>query len=224
MNKYLSTNLCKYGHPQAVGFHPTKGPKLVSGLSRLSCPLLCEAIDRYENEGGVRQMSDWLRIRDRDRDDTDWKQKGYQAANEAQKSIRMELAKDDTDKLVEKMGEYNAQRFLSSGVAGIPPSQTYNVKCLHAHVADHLCRCSSSTDETTRKEDEVGNIIGEKALAILEQRGVEIHGNDVCWQQCNANRERLATDWSYTPKKNRQKLRSTRSRRSEEKKLNESIT
>ena len=40
----------------------------------------------------------------------------------------MELAKDDTDKLVEKMGEYNAQRFLSSGVAGIPPSQTYNVK------------------------------------------------------------------------------------------------
>ena len=123
----LSTNLCKYGHPQAVGFHPTKGPKLVSGLFRLSCPLLCEAIDTYENEGGVRQMSDWLRIKDRDRDDQDWKQNGYQAANEAQKNIRMELAKDDTDKLVEKMGEYNAQRFLSSGVAGIPPSQTYNV-------------------------------------------------------------------------------------------------
>jgi len=126
----LSTNLCKYGHPQAVGLHPTKGPKLVSGLFRLSCPLLCEAIDTYENEGGVRQLSDWLRIKDkdRDRDDLDWKQNGYQAANEAQKNIRMELAKDDTNKLVQKMGEYNAQRFLSSGVAGIPPSQTYNVK------------------------------------------------------------------------------------------------
>ena len=71
-------------------------------------------------------MSDWLRTKDRY--DPDWKQNGYQAANEAQKNIRMELAKDDTDKLVEKMGEYNAQRFLSSGVAGIPPSQTYNVK------------------------------------------------------------------------------------------------
>ena len=101
----ISTNLCKYGHPQAVGFHPTRGPKLVSGLFRLSCPLLCEAIDTYENSGGVRQMSDWLRIKDRDKDDQDWKQKGYQAANEAQKNIRMELAKDDTDKLVEKMGE-----------------------------------------------------------------------------------------------------------------------
>jgi hypothetical protein len=87
-----------------------------------------------------------------------------------------------------------------------------------------LCRCSSSTDETTRKEDKEGNIIGLQALAVLEQREVEIQGNDVCWQQCNANRERQSTDWSYTPKKNRQKLRSTRNRRSEEKNHDESIT
>ena len=97
-------------------------------------------------------------------------------------------------------------------------------QCIHAHVADHLCRCSSSTDETTRKEDEGNIIIGLQALEVLEQRGLQIQGNDVCWQQCNANRERLETDWSYTPKKNRQKLRSTRSRRSEVKNHDEPIT
>eukprot|EP00571_Detonula_confervacea_P014308 CAMPEP_0172301118 /NCGR_PEP_ID=MMETSP1058-20130122/3063_1 /TAXON_ID=83371 /ORGANISM="Detonula confervacea, Strain CCMP 353" /LENGTH=330 /DNA_ID=CAMNT_0013011125 /DNA_START=80 /DNA_END=1069 /DNA_ORIENTATION=- len=190
-----STKLCQYGHPQAFGFHPTKGPKLVSGLFRLSCPLLCQAIDEYEGEGGVRQMSDWIRSKDRERDEG-WKREGYEKANEAQKDIRMELAKDDTDKLVSKMGEYNAQRFLESGVAGIPASQTYNVKCVHAHVADHLCRCpSSSPDNTNTRGNEEGNIIGEHALQILEERGVPVLGNDVCWQQCNANRQPLPSDW-----------------------------
>ena len=207
----VSSNLCKYGHPQAFGFHPTAGPKLVSGLFRLSCPLLCQAIDEYENkESGVRQMSDWVRSKDRDRRD-EWKREGYESANKAQKEIRMELAKDDMNKLASKMGEYNALRFIESGVAGIPANQTYNVKCVHAHVADHLCRCPSSSDTDTTKEG--GNIIGEQALRVLEDRGVQIMGNDVCWQQCNGNREQLPSDWQYIPKKNRHKLRSTRIRR-----------
>merc|ERR1711957_775349 len=148
----------------------------------------------------------------------EWKREGYEKANEAQKNIRMELAKDDKDKLVSKMGEYNAQKFLESGVAGIPASQTYNVKCVHAHVADHLCRCPSSTTSDTNKTTsniEEGNIIGDRALKILEGRGVSILGNNVCWQQCNADRESLPSDWNYIPAKNRQKLRSTRTRRKE---------
>jgi len=210
-----SSNLCKHGHPQAFGFHPTKGPKLVSGLFRLSCPLLCEAIDEYENEGGVRQMSDWLRRKDiGDDSDGDWKREGYEKANLAQKQIRSELAKDDKDKLVSRMGEYNANAFMESGVAGIPPSQTFNVKCIHAHVADHLCRCPSSSSNDEGKDnslgesnEEGGNIIGRHALQILEERGVPINGNDVCWQQCNVNHERVPSDWSYLAKKNRSGLR-----------------
>ena len=206
----ISTHLCKWGHPQAFGFHPTNGPKPQAGLFRLSCPLLCQAIDEYEGEGGVRQMSDWLRSKDIRDIDEDWKRKGYEKANEAQKNIRVELAKDDKYKLISRMGDYNAQRFLESGVAGIPSDQTFNVKCIHAHVADHLCRCNSSND---------GNIIGKEALKILEERGVPVLGNDVCWQQCN-NHERQPSDWKYIPKKNRQKLRSTRQRRKERPSIN----
>ena len=233
-----SSNLCKHGHPQAFGFHPTKGPKLVSGLFRLSCPLLCEAIDEYENnEGGVRQMSDWLRskdimIGDKDydydkRNSIDWKREGYEQANLAQKQIRTELAKDDQIKLIARMGEFNARAFMRSGVAGIPASQTYNVKCCHAHVADHLCRCSSSSSsssvlnndssnenndmENNNAEEDAatkgGNIIGQHTLDILEKKGVPINGNDVCWQQCNVNHERGSGDWRYLAKKNRSGLR-----------------
>lgn len=215
----VSSNVCKYGHPQAFGFHPTNGPKVVSGLFRLSCPLLCQAIDEWEGEGGVRQMSDWLRSDDRDRG-KEWKRVGYEKANEMQKRIRAELAEDDRGKLVSRMGEFNAQRFMESGVAGIPSSQTYNVKCIHAHVADHLCRCPSSNSDAnamreTAEDGSEGNIIGKQALRTLEERGLPIMGNDVCWQQCTKRNQHNPTDWKYVPKKNRQRLRSTRLRRKE---------
>ena len=200
---------CRHGFPQAFGFHPTKGPKLVSGLFRLSCPLLVQHIDEWEGQSGVREMTDWLR-----NDASGDKQKGYEAANEMQKQIRTELVADDYDKLVSRMGEFNAAKFLESGVAGIPSSQTFNVKCIHAHVADHLCRSTQSKNETNNAMN--GNIIGEHALNILQnQRGVAITGNDVCWQQCSLLHEQLPSDWNYVPKKNRQKLRSTSQRRKE---------
>ena len=203
---------CKHGFPQAFGFHPTNGKKLVSGLFRLSCPLLVQQIDEWENRGGVREATDWLR-----NDDSGVKRKGYEKANEIQKQIRSELVGgrvgDDYDKLVSRMGEYNAGKFLESGVAGIPPSQTFNVKCLHAHVADHLCRSSLSNSTSSTVG---GNVIGEYALSILQnQRGVPIFGNEVCWQQCSCDHEQQPFDWSYVPKKNRQGLRSTRQRRKE---------
>lgn len=199
---------CRHGFPQAFGFHPTKGPKLVSGLFRLSCPLLVQQIDEWEGQSGVREMTDWLR-----NDASGDKRKGYERANEMQKLIRTELVADDYDKLVSRMGDYNADKFLESGVAGIPSSQTYNVKCIHAQVADHLCRSSQSNNTNTSTE---GNVIGEHALNILQnQRGVPTSGNDVCWQQCSLIHEQLPSDWNYVPKKNRQGLRSTRERRKE---------
>jgi len=199
---------CRHGFPQAFGFHPTKGPKLVSGLFRLSCPLLVQQIDEWEGQSGVREMTDWLR-----NDVSGDKRKGYERANEMQKQIRTELVADDYNKLVSRMGEYNADKFLESGVAGIPSSQTYNVKCIHAHVSDHLCRSSQSNNTNTSTE---GNVIGEHALNILQnRRGVPTLGNDVCWQQCSLRHEQLPSDWNYVPKKNRQGLRSTRKRRKE---------
>ena len=201
-----SSKLCKHGHAQAFGLHPTNGIKPVSGMFRLTCPLLVQAIDKWENEhAGVRVMSDWLRINDNRGANTtgltkDQKKTGYDMANQAQKDIRMELAREDIERLKSSMGEYNAKRFLESGIAGIPADQTYNVKCIHAHVADYLCRSSSNND---------ANIIGKHALQTLQQKGLEILGNDICCQQCNGQHG----EWKYVPKKNRQKLRSKRLRR-----------
>lgn len=195
---------CRHGHPQAFGFHPTNGPKLASGLFRLSCPLLVQHIDEWENQGGVREMTDWLR-----NDASGVKRRGYEKANGLQKDIRMELVGDDKGKLVSRMGTFNAEKILESGVAGIPSTQTYNVKCIHAHVADHLCR-------------QDGNVIGARALEILQnQRGASILGNDTCWRQCSLTYEQQPSDWNYVPKKNRQALRSTRQRRKELREDNE---
>ena len=57
-------------------------------------------------------------------------------ANAAQRSIRKELAMEDADVVASRIGEDNVRAFMESGVAGIPASQTsYDVKCVHAHVA-----------------------------------------------------------------------------------------
>ncbi|KAL3798851.1 hypothetical protein HJC23_004639 [Cyclotella cryptica] len=220
----ISSHLCRHSHPQSFGFHPA-GSKLSSGLFRLSCPLLVQAIDEWENRGGVREMNDWLLHKDiRTRNNTseeynvDWKKTAYRDANEMQRKIRQELlvGPEDRARLVDKLGEYNAQRFMESGVAGMPP-QGMDVKCIHAHVADHLCRVSSntSTSDSASALDDIlygdsGNLIGRRALQILHQKGISILGNDECCQQCNGSE-----GWEYVPRKNRRGLKSTRMRRKE---------
>ncbi len=166
-------------------------------------------------------MSDWMRTADKsDGLTTEEKIAGYDYANEMQRRIRSELVDqaDAREELERRLGECNAKRFLESGVAGVPPDRTWDVKCIHAHVADHLCRTSADDEIITFHGSVVrrGNVIGRKALQILQsRRGVPIHGNDVCWQQCDVGRDSRPGDWHYTPKKNRQKLRSTRLRRRE---------
>ena len=161
-------------------------------------------------------MTDWLRSDDRFHSASQ-KQDGFEAANGIQKKVRKELARDDLNYLSKRMGEFNSKRFLDSGIAGIPSSQTFNVKCIHAHVADHLCRRSRDLDSVDNENADRGNIIGEHALRVLRDKGTDVLGNDVCWQQCNCNRERNDSDWSYRPKKNRQKLKTASMRRQQSK-------
>jgi len=215
----VSKNFCKHCHPQSFGFHPTAGSKLSSGLFRLSCPLLVQAIDDWEATGGIREMSDWLMRNDTfsyhasDQHELNWKQTGYQNANAMQKQIRQELvSSEDESRLIEKLGAYNAKKFMESGIAGIPSEQTFDVKCIHAHVADHLCRVTSDPESNESTLDAIlrgeGNIIGQRALQLLHNKGIQILGNDVCWQQCSGSE-----GWRYIARKNRRGLKSTRSRR-----------
>ncbi|KAL7537845.1 hypothetical protein ACHAWF_005917 [Thalassiosira exigua] len=195
--------------PPGVRVPPREGTQVRQRPLPPVVPAAVRGDRRVRGGGGVRQMSDWLRG-----DDGEWKRRGYERANAAQARIRKELVGDDEDKLTSKMGEFNADAFLESGVAGIPPSQTYNVKCVHAHVADQLCHRPPSSafddgdDGESRTSREPGNVIGTHALRFLqEERGVPVRGNDVCWQQCDVHRERSPSDWSYLAKKNRSGLR-----------------
>lgn len=217
----VSKNLCSHCHPQSFGFHPTAGSKLSSGLFRLSCPLLVQAIDDWEATGGVREMSDWLRQNDTQTDgpsseyELNWKQKAYWEANDMQRRIREDLIGNEGNELLaQKLGEYNAKKFMESGIAGIPPEQTFDVKCIHAHVADHLCRVSSTSTSEQSPLDTVlngeGNIIGQRALRLLYEKGVRILGNEECWQQCSGSE-----GWRYVARKNRSGLKNTRMRRKE---------
>lgn len=195
---------CRHGFPQAFGFHPILGKKVTSGLFRLSCPLLVQAIDKWENEGAVREMSDMVRA-------SDAMSSNYVEANRRTAAIRRDLIErheEGLDTVYAKLGSFNTERYLSSGIAGIPEEHTWDIKCLHAHVADHLCRPNNDSKDR--------NVIGEEALRKLaEEKGIDILGTDYCCQQCDIGRERKPTDWSYVPKKNRQGLRSTRKRRKE---------
>lgn len=47
---------CRHGFPQAFAFDPC-GHKVSSGLFRLSCPLLVQAIDQLEDEGGIEEVN-----------------------------------------------------------------------------------------------------------------------------------------------------------------------
>ncbi|CAN0211412.1 unnamed protein product, partial [Ectocarpus sp. 8 AP-2014] len=52
----VSPNPCRHGFPQAFAFDPC-GHKVSSGLFRLSCPLLVQAIDLLEDEGGIEDVN-----------------------------------------------------------------------------------------------------------------------------------------------------------------------
>ena len=52
------------------------------------------------------------------------------------------------------------------------------------------------------------NAVGKAVLDGLEARGVDPSGSDVCGEQCAG----CAGGWRYTPRKNKQKLRTTRAR------------
>eukprot|EP00591_Stephanopyxis_turris_P001573 CAMPEP_0195512702 /NCGR_PEP_ID=MMETSP0794_2-20130614/4572_1 /TAXON_ID=515487 /ORGANISM="Stephanopyxis turris, Strain CCMP 815" /LENGTH=286 /DNA_ID=CAMNT_0040640549 /DNA_START=135 /DNA_END=995 /DNA_ORIENTATION=- len=187
---------CTHGFPQAFGFHPIER-KVSSGLFRLSCPLLVKAIDEWERQGGVREMSDLVRASPDLREDFE---KTLQRTAAVRRSV-VDSFPGGLEKVQSKLGD-NSERYLSSGIAGISQGQVDDVKCLHAHAADHLSRSDG------------GNDIGKEVLRRLrEDRGVSVYGDRDCWKQCDPNHVPESSDWNYVPKKNRHKLRSTRRRR-----------
>lgn len=187
---------CKYGFPQALALDPLGREKYALGghpvdaaLFRLTCPHLVKAIDEWEAEGAVRAFNKDLAA------DAEWA-RSNDAVNAQHRLIRHALVGSE-----EKRAELERHPVLSiilnSGLAGL--TKPGDVKCLHAQVADSLCRGD--------------NAVANAVLAGLRERGVDPEGGCSCWQQCDLKHELGPESWQYQPVKNRQKLKATAERR-----------
>lgn len=215
---------CRHGCPQAFAFDALERPGAVyrgpgsrprtkprslpleAGLFRLSCPLLVKAIDEWEAEGAVKQLNAQVAA-----DESGFLPAALRAAHGKHSAARLALfgarlrerlrqaPPDDFAKT--KRGAAALHHIISSGVAGQTQDKA-DVKCLHAQVADFLCRNGD-------------NAIGALVLSGLTARGVDVRGDVHCNNQCS-----LAVDlddarrgWWYEPVKNKWKLRQTARRR-----------
>ncbi|CAM9158528.1 unnamed protein product [Choristocarpus tenellus] len=192
---------CRHGFPQAFGFSPC-GHKISSGLFRLSCPMLVQAIDSLESEGGIEHINERLELEPDLRED-------FMAVNLVHGGLRKRLmSPGDLKSVSDYLGSDEiAMTFLGSGITGVTPSKVRDAKCLHAHVADALMRGRGK------------NAIGRATLELLEQRagGEEgSMGNGLCNQQCDVNLEETESSWRYMPQKNRLGLKLKNMRRREQ--------
>ena len=209
----VPTGRCRHGHPQAVAYdlHRHRDPRrhepadaadgdalppLNSGMFRLTCPLLVRAIDEWERSSGVADLNAQVRASEVLTAELTEAHRGHAAARQA-------LFRDQIDALLARVPAGSAaakhmELILRSGVAGQTPSKV-DVKCLHAQLADHLCRPG-------------GNAIGERILRGLRARGVETDGCADCCNQCSLSvpLDEARRGWWYTPSKNRWKLRKQR--------------
>lgn len=177
---------CRYGFPQAMVLRPVNPQgKLSSGSLRLTCPHLVKAIDECEATGGIDEFNQELRS------NVAW-QEDFRRTNEVWRAARSAMMDSkDLEHARNALGD-QAQVFLESGIIGVALGKVHDVKCLHAHLADHLVRGQ--------------NAIGAHVKAKLLDRGVALDGNSECWQQCDRKCDAKLASWWYVPMKNKFKF------------------
>lgn len=145
---------CKYGFPQAYAQYPVTRT-ISSGMIRLSCPHLVQAVDELEAEGGL----DYFDAKLQEEPADGVLRTSLNDTNHAWIAIRK-----DTVSIADRMfadaylGIEGAESFMASGIIGCTIGKI-QVKCLHAHIADNLMRGS--------------NQIGAQALERLKEKGID---------------------------------------------------
>lgn len=143
---------CKYGFPQAYSQYPVTRT-ISSGMIRLGCPHLVKAIDELEAEGGL----DYFDAKILEEPEDGVLRTSFSETNQAWISIRKDTVSESDRKYIDGyLGIEGAEFFMESGIIGCTIGKL-QVKCLHAHVADHLMRGS--------------NQIGAQALDKLKEKG-----------------------------------------------------
>jgi len=190
---------CQHGFPQAFVMHPLRRvgddtqhrlpPE--GGLFRLTCPSLVKAIDEWEADGAVLEL-------DREADADPSVRAALEAANAGHTAARVELFGHDVERALESESRRSVRDMtalvMQTGVAAQSPSKPMT-KCLHAQVADSLCRGSAQ------------NPVGQRILDRLrEHRGVAVDGDALCRQQCDPSVPMDRAAFWYRPAKNHGKL------------------
>lgn len=145
---------CKYGFPQAYAQYPVTRT-ISSGMIRLSCPHLVQAVDELEAEGGL----DYFDAKLLEEPSDGVLRTSFNDTNQAWIAIRKDTVSDSDRKYVDSyLGVEGAESFMESGIIGCTIGKI-QVKCLHAHIADNLMRGS--------------NQIGAQALERLKEKGID---------------------------------------------------
>lgn len=237
---------CKHGFPQAFAFDPTgrnlfqgnkkRRSKLESGMFRLSCPKLVQAIDEWEAQGAVRLVNEEViasavansaAATDDGVDGDDAVARNQlrvaysrvalgpnlaallEQAHSGHAAARHELLGERLPTLLADAAADGPEQLaivehvLGSGVAGQTRTKT-DIKCVHAQVADGLCRSNA-------------NGVATELLQRLEERGVDVRGDGVCMSQCNPaiSEDEARQSFWYEPIKNKWKLRKRNAMRRE---------
>eukprot|EP00596_Hydrurales_sp_CCMP1899_P000823 CAMPEP_0119034520 /NCGR_PEP_ID=MMETSP1177-20130426/1503_1 /TAXON_ID=2985 /ORGANISM="Ochromonas sp, Strain CCMP1899" /LENGTH=309 /DNA_ID=CAMNT_0006991999 /DNA_START=160 /DNA_END=1089 /DNA_ORIENTATION=+ len=184
---------CKHGFPQAYVQYPV-GNGISSGMVRLSCPHLVKAVDEYERQGALDEFD--ALVADYDSKQGEMLRSSFGTVNEAWRDIKMAaVTPGDLVMMNKKLGQDGANSLMNSGIIGCTFGKL-QVKCLHAHIGDHMIRGD--------------NLIGEVALEKLTERGVDVKGCGDCWQQCDLNHVPTNDSWWYTSIKNKTRLTAAR--------------
>lgn len=195
-----------------------------SGLFRLSCPLLVKAIDEWEAEGAVVNLNREVEADDiRSGRVSGPMRTELIEANRLHAIARRALVGERAHELARVLdaapppppprrkrtgAPWPSMRptmvdmvdmVLGSGVAGQSPAKA-EVKCLHAQVADHLCRSQT-------------NPMGARVLEGVATRGYATQGDASCRGQCDCSVAPEAAAFWYVPVKNKSKLKTQLERR-----------
>lgn len=196
VNALAAGRRCRHGWPQALVYDPIFASGRLADTVRLTCPLLVEAIDKYEKAGAIQRLNDHLLA------DRAW-QEELLNINVAHRDLRRQLVEHREEELSNArslMGGEVVDIVMETGLASMRLNST-DVKCLHAHVADELTRG--------------GNIIGQQVLQDLTAGNFDVSGTNTCCDHCNVDVPLGEGRWTLRNSKNKlgQRLRKLQRKR-----------
>jgi hypothetical protein len=188
--------LCAHGFPQAFSLDPIpiSTNRLNSGLLKLTCPLLVNAIDCLEDDGFIDEINGVVQNEVSTGDGGALLAKCMHEAHLVHSGSRQRLLESSSaasekspHEIIEnKLGKEGAEHFLAAGVAGANPlAEKADVKCIHAWLADYMFRKAVADSTEVSAGMTKDHPIGELIKDALSKRGIDMHGTDNCHLVCS---------------------------------------